>query len=299
MNTKKFPVKKKEELIQAAKQEIEGLNCIINKYSNHPLLREKALELRSSLIKASGFSGFNFVKENSLGKNDISYLNIDAFLENQRTKSIVFRNNNFLQRFFSAEGYITQCSIKNSSIALEQKSNDISRNNNVDTLAFLKTDPDDKSISEYKLKNKGLSVVICDFYIRAINILGKKDTLSRLDKCDTKKKVNDLSVALNSFMTDSQDFVKRNIQFDFPVGRTFIYKEELEKQIEETAINISNFDFNRLSKTKAKKHIKSFVEFKSSTRRENGKHIKITKVASHNPFNFRKCKPKNVLIYNT
>ena len=294
--TKKIPVKRKDELIQAANKEIEGLNCIYNKYSNHVLLKEKALELRSLLIKASGFSGFNFVKENSEGKNDISYLSIDAFLENQRAKSKVFRNRNYLNRFFKSEGYSTKYAIVNSTLMIENQDENKIKNEHIDTISFLKTNPDIARINEFKIKKNGLSVKLCDFYLKASLTLNRKDILKRLEKCDTKKKVFDLDRAFQVFMDGSLDFNKRNILFDFPIGKVFETTEEYNKQVEETVLAISSINFDGYSLLKAKRLVQTYVQIKNTTARKGNKHVKVKKVISHNPFNFKKCKPKNILI---
>jgi hypothetical protein len=296
LNTKNIPIRKKDELVQSAKKEIEGLNCIFNKYKSNLLLKEKALELRASLIKASGFSGFNFVKENSEGDNDISYLNIDAFLENQRTKTKVFKNKSYLKRYFESEGYSTYSTKRELSQIIENQDINKLKHENSETIAFLKTNPNEISIKEFRLKKNGLSIAMCDFYTKAMHILGKRDTIKRLAICDTKKKVSDLDNYFKAFVSSDSDFVKRNILLDFPIGKVFNSTNEYEKQVEESALAISSINFERFSLSKAKKFVKTFVEIKNSTSRINSTHVKVKKVISHNPLKFRKCKPKSILI---
>ena len=289
------------ELVSAAQEEINGLNCIYNKFTKHPLLKEKAITVRKMLISESGFSGFNFVKIDNSGKNQISYLNIDAFLENQRTKSIVFNGNQYLQDYFKKENYIVDYCEKEPNIDLEYE--DIDKNNTEfkETIEFLKGKPNRLNLTTFKLKKTGLPILLCDFYVESVNVLGFNNTIARLQNCSTKMKIKELHLAFIAYKAEKSDFVKRNILQDFPVGRMFSNSDEYDKQVELTAICVSNFDSEKFSLTKAKKLVKSYVEIKNTSVRNTDKskpstHYKAKKVASHNPMRFKKCKPKRVLI---
>ena len=114
-------------------------------------------------------------------------------------------------------------------------------------------------------------------------------------------KIKELHLAFIAYKAEKSDFVKRNILQDFPVGRMFSNSDEYDKQVELTAICVSNFDSEKFSLTKAKKLVKSYVEIKNTSVRNTDKskpstHYKAKKVASHNPMRFKKCKPKRVLI---
>ena len=299
--TKKIPIRKLAELISSAEQEIEGLNCIYNKFTKHPLLKEKAITLREMLISQTGFSGFNFVKNNFGGKNKISYLNIDAFLENQRTKSKVFKDKTYLIRYFKKENYTVNYSSRTPTISIELEDEDKIKNEFTDTIEFLKTKPDRLKLTNFMLKKTGLPILLCRFYILAVNVLGFKNTIARLEASNTKKKIEELHKALIAFNVDKTDFIKRNILHDFPVGKVFAHSDEYEKQVELTSLRIGSIEAEKFSITKAKKLIKSFVEIKGTSARNNDKsktstHNKIKKVVSHNPMKFKKCKPKNILI---
>jgi hypothetical protein len=298
---KKIPIRKLAELISSAEQEIEGLNCIYNKFTKHPLLKEKAIALRKMLISESGFSGYNFVKINKGGQNQISYLNIDAFLENQRTKSTVFKDKTYLIRYFKKESYTVNYSSRTPTITIELEDEDKSKNEFTDAIEFLKTKPDKQKVINFMLNKTGLPIQLCDFYILAVNVLGFKNTIARLEVSNTKKKIKELHNALIAFNTDKTEPLKRNILHDFPVGKTFANSAEYEKQVEITSLFVGNFEFEKFSLTKAKKLIQSFVEIIDTSVRNLDKskpstHNKTKKVKSHNPMKFKKCKPKNILI---
>jgi hypothetical protein len=253
------------------------------------------------LISQTGFSGFNFVKNNFGGKNQISYLNIDAFLENQRTKSTVFKNKSYLKKYFEKENYTVNYSSRTPTISIELKDEEKIKNEFKDTIEFLKTKPDRLTLRSFMLKKTGLPILLCRFYIDAVNVLGFKNTIARLEASNTKKKIQELHNALIAFNVDKTDFIKRNILHDFPEGKTFTNSNEYEKQVEVTSLRIGSFESEKFSITKAKKLIKSFVEIKKTTSRNKDTteaitHISILKVVSHNPMKFKKCKPKNILI---
>ena len=94
----------KEELIDAAKQEIKSLECINHNYENNLVLREKMLEMRKDLIAITGFNNFNFVKETS-GELKVSYLNIDAYIEHIRVKRELYNNLDDLYNCFVKLGF--------------------------------------------------------------------------------------------------------------------------------------------------------------------------------------------------
>lgn len=279
-----------KELVDSANNEIEAFKCISNRYGSHKLLQEKAIITRNLLIENSGFNGFNFVKIASDETYQISYLNIDSFIENQRVKNEVYRSDIYLKGFFNAENYKVVSKIENSTLDLEfikkKKQKQIHDINS--TIQFLEKTRGltIEKVMEYKLKCTGLSIEYCEFYLLAHNYLGKNETINRIKKSDTKLKTKKLIEAYKAQRLSKNDFKKRNILLDFPINKKF-NTEELNSQISKTLLSISEVGAKSISPTKAKKMIEYYVELKLSTENNQGKKVKIYKVESHNPFKFR------------
>jgi hypothetical protein len=100
-----------DDLIDSAKMEIKGLECLASAYRKNKNLSSQIDDVRNLVISKTNNFGFNLVKNNN-NEPEISYLNIDALLELNRIKNEVFKDQrtlydklidqgNFVTEYFS------------------------------------------------------------------------------------------------------------------------------------------------------------------------------------------------------
>jgi hypothetical protein len=171
-------------------------------------------------------SRVRFVRENkATGLPEISYLNVDAYIENANTKYQLYRGYDLLTNVLKSQNHKVKAVFKNSNIIApkvdvdtldkEQKVNQI-----VDILSNLKTVDD---VQDYLYQNKlnGIQKKIAENYCELMEYLENKELLQTI----REKAVKNDSRALNncllsvSFATKPDgDLYKSRIKKYFPTG---------------------------------------------------------------------------------
>ena len=116
-------ITRKEDLIEAAKFEIESLKCILMNFKNSSVLIEQVEKIRELVVANTKKDNLNLVKKNMKGEYEISYLNIDAILELNRIKNEVFEKENTLVEKLSAQGNTVNISNHESRTKIENIEN--------------------------------------------------------------------------------------------------------------------------------------------------------------------------------
>ncbi len=283
------PPKQVKDLIKFSQTEIRALNCISSHYHTDELGKEKAEYVRTLLVNNSGYGNYNFVTKNILDEYVTSYLNIDAYIEDQRVRYYIYSNNKYLFEYFKSLLYEVEFTEHYSTISIgeEKSKSEKVKEQHKSTLNFLfsKKTISQSEIEAYIKDATTLSVKMCEFYTKASLTLTVNNIKKYLTEADTVKKVKELILAYTNFIVDKKEFDKSNILKTFPIGLTItpLKKDELVKEI---LINLSLVEPSRYNKNKGAKLIKSYIEFSNSSINEGGKKIKAYKVKSHNPYRF-------------
>lgn len=83
----------KEELLEAAQVQLDSIKCIERQYNKSRILKEIFLQVTDSLINSLEKNGYQYVRINpNTNQAEISYLNIDASLELNRTRFELYKN---------------------------------------------------------------------------------------------------------------------------------------------------------------------------------------------------------------
>lgn len=288
------PPKNIEDLIKFSQKEIKALNCISHHYETDEIGIEKAEDMRALLVKNSGFGNFNFVCKNIEGEYITSYLNIDAYLEDQRLRHMIYSNKGYLVNYFKSLSYKVDFSEHYSTISVGQEKSQSEKvkeqHKNTFEFLFKRRDITKAEIDAYIKDASPLTVKMCEFYKNASKNLTINKIKQYLSTADTLKKVNDLLLAHSNFTAPKNQFNKRNILLQFPIGKTLTSGEKYQKT-QEILISLKLVEPSRYDNRKAAKLIKGYIKFQATTQLDlSGNKIKAYKVISHNPYKFTKKK---------
>ena len=283
------PPKKIIDLIKFSQTEIKALNCISHHYDTDELGKEQAEHIRSLLVNNSGYGNYNFVCKNNANEYVTSYLNIDAYIEDQRLRYKIYSNKKYLVKYFKLLLYTVDFSQHNSTIPIGQEKSKsekvIEQHKSTFEFLFNKKIITQTEIDAHIKDSSILSVKMCEFYSKASLTLTSINIKKVLNEADTVKKVKDLLLAFTNCTADKKEFNKRNIHVVFPIGLT-ITPSEKERKTEEILINLSLVEPSRYNKSKGTKMIKSYIEFIKTSINIDGTKVKAYKVKSHNPYKF-------------
>jgi hypothetical protein len=96
----------KEELLEAAQVQLDSIKCIEKQYNRSRILKEIFLQVTDSLINSLEKNGYQYIRINpNTNKAEISYLNIDANLELNRTRFELYKNYNSLNYKLQEQGH--------------------------------------------------------------------------------------------------------------------------------------------------------------------------------------------------
>lgn len=107
-NTQSFTyesVISKETLIDAAEKEILGIKCLESNYESNLLLSSQLGRIRNLIMENTHDQEFRLVRRNIEKQNIISYLNIDANLENQRVRRDLYQSRKSLNNLLKRQGH--------------------------------------------------------------------------------------------------------------------------------------------------------------------------------------------------
>jgi hypothetical protein len=282
----KIELIQKETLLEIAKDEISALNCIQKHFSKNTHLKEIQNEISNAILDTLNSKKKRYVyKKADTGEFKISYLNIDAQLEQNKTAFELYRNYDALGKRLENDGHKITSIYNNSLTNVE-----IIDINSQDRLVKIKTlidtlEQTNEVEYEFLLMNKDFDNYqkkIIKKFIRVSPFIDKSDLIKHLkDRCDSRDSRsldNFFNAAFFAILPDSHLY-KRNMKFHFPLGQEFS-KEEIIKKIELVILE-SNL---KISINKDRTAIKFFkLHFHAISNRKNGK----LKIKRENPLNLK------------
>jgi hypothetical protein len=99
------PVTTIENLLDAAEKEILAIRCLESNYASNFLLSSQLSRIRKLIMDQTHDNEFRLVRRNIDDENVISYLNIDADLENQRVRLNLYQSPNSLINLLGEHGH--------------------------------------------------------------------------------------------------------------------------------------------------------------------------------------------------
>ncbi|QEK52816.1 hypothetical protein FYC62_14950 [Pedobacter aquae] len=75
-----------KQLLDLAKVELKSIECIENNFKEYPFFKTTMLDIHSAVIDNGGYKGFKLIRRNIENEINISYFNIDSYLEHQKTQ---------------------------------------------------------------------------------------------------------------------------------------------------------------------------------------------------------------------
>lgn len=118
----KIEIQDKEELISIAKIELDAINCMKKHYSKSEVLSKMYGELSDLVMNTLDSKHNRFIRKNTLkDKIEISYLNIDATLETNRTCVELYTNWNDLTNKLTSDGHSISYLFSNTNIEVEKQ----------------------------------------------------------------------------------------------------------------------------------------------------------------------------------
>jgi hypothetical protein len=258
------------------------------------LIKDKAESTRDLLVKNSGFGKFNIICKDAQNNYVTSYLNIDAYTENQRVRSKVYTNANYLNRFFSKEGYSVILEDFDSVLVHESKVKDedaIQEHKKLLDFLFNKKKPSISEIDFFLKSASAVNSILCQFYKDAYNVITYKCLKDNVTAADTLLKAKRLVKIYNNWIVPNDDFVKRNIQAAFK--KNSCMNSESRIQIATDLVKEMKIaHVKNLSDKKLINFISNFVAFQKTTKKVDGKTVKYYNVISYNPGKFSKLRSR-------
>jgi hypothetical protein len=281
----------KDQLIKAAGKQIKALECISSHYADDDVLKTEVEKLREQLIATSTKRNYKFIKKDHTGKPEHSYLNIDAYLENQRVRFDLYPTPSTLHDVFKNMGYFTSLKHESLSVELVQIEDEaedfkqLASEAVAEIRALGNTDLVEILIEEekgygrkaeiYKLFFKYKDMVEPTRLVDLLEVHGGSKTMTGL---------KNLARGLEFFTSHEDSVVKRNVKAYFKVGSDKMDTETLQKKVKGLFRDIGlHGDIDAKS---AITILKTWVELKSTTFRKEkgGKAIPASTVEGFNPY---------------
>ncbi|MCS4432843.1 hypothetical protein [Aquiflexum gelatinilyticum] len=93
------------QLLEIANHQLEGYRCLVRNFERSKHLLEEVLMLKERVEGAMHIGGFTPIRTNLEGQPDISYLNIDGYLEQTRVKKEIYSVHGGLEKALTKIGY--------------------------------------------------------------------------------------------------------------------------------------------------------------------------------------------------
>jgi hypothetical protein len=143
----------KTELIEAAEEAIESLDCLERHFDRNDVLKASLKTMREMFVTNTHHMDHQLIRHNSHGKPQVSYFNIDACLEAARVSNSVYHTETALKSLLAKENNIVKFEkVKsktriraNNNKSLKQRKRDVK-----ETIDFLRELKDRQELEEWK-----------------------------------------------------------------------------------------------------------------------------------------------------
>jgi len=276
------PDEKKEDysidnLLSIANRELAAMICIQNNFEGVPELKELNESVLDSIMKTLDSNNRNFIrKKDSNTQPEISYLNIDSFIESVKSRRELYQNYATLSDKLLSQGHKVKSLYVNTStpvdlVEIDVLDREIKVNHIID---FLTEIPTDVEIIE-KLSIGGLIPLqkkIAKGFIEYREYIDNDQLIEKLREKGLKKDSRELNSLLHTLrytISAPGDLYKSRMNKYFPIGKSFTSDEILRwTNVVLTEINSSvKID----SPVQAVKYLTK--HFKTRKIRNGGKHL--------------------------
>lgn len=261
-----------EDCLALANKEIAALQCITNNYNGHPLLKQNIDKIRELIVESTQFNGFRFLRWKSKNEPAISYLNIDAFIEQIRVRNELYSTKFDLYDCLLNAGHQVNILERRDYLIIEK--NDLGIADRIERvkavmdlvknpeseLKHLNTFIEDKSTNGLQ---KFLLMNIIEFtdFVKMDKFLSLIEAAAPLRD---KRKLNNILLGAYYFTLDRESHYKRTVEHYISVNNKFTSKELLKlwnliflesgihKQLESEvqAVRLSKLHFRLIKKRK-------------------------------------------------
>ncbi len=227
-----------EDCIKIAQQEISALTCITNNYNGHPLLKLNIDTIRQLIVDSTRINGYRFVRFDSNNEHAISYLNIDAFIEQFKVRKDLYDSEFKLYETLKSAGHI----IKMFKKVVEQSTvekNEIGKLDRIEQVKHVIEVIKNPEITELKLvelqneeKLTKLQRNIIKYYLDFKGLIAIQRFVMLMQQAgETRdsRKLNNLVLATYYFTLDKNTHYKRTVQHHFPLLSSFTSLELLSR----------------------------------------------------------------------
>lgn len=234
MNPQSVKTYTKDELINAAKNEIKALECLDKHFSSDPILRNTLSTVRELVTKSVGLKDYQFVRIDAENQLQVSYLNIDASLEMNRVKQELYIDKNALWKVLKEENHIISPIIDNSKTDVVDNSIIKQSRDALVQVTIQQIEEAETTIDvEYLLSQDGLiqrqkDVIMA--YLSNQQFLDKKQLIARLKvagKGRDLRKLNNFTLSALFATLHPKNFYRTLVDQHFKIGNVYTNTEIL------------------------------------------------------------------------
>ena len=273
----------KESLKEAAQAQIDSLVCIEKHYSKNPILKKIHSTICDQILKTLESQDSRFIKKvkSSYG---ISYLNIDAYLENSKTRFELYKEDNLLfDKLQSQQHLVSSQSLSSKTLVPTIDVDTIDRKAKLqEIINVLRLNPDETSLQV--LLNEGdledFQKKIVENYRELYRYIDNNDLLDKIEEAaDSRdsRKLNNLILSARFSIMAPGDAYKRGMRHYFPIGIK-LTTDEILKRVNTVFIE-NNIPTNIDTNTKAIKFIKTHFTLSGKSRKDG-----TFKIKDENPY---------------
>ena len=276
----------KESLIEAAQTQINSLVCIEKHYSKNPILKRMHSIICDQIMKTLESQDSRFIKKVK-SSYSISYLNIDAYLENSKTRFELFKEDSLLfDKLQSQQHLVSLQSLSSKTLVptidvdtidrkakLQEIINVLRLNPNEDRLQIILNEGD---LEDFQKK-------IVGYYRELYRYIDSDDLLDKIEEATDSRdsrKLNNLVLSARFSIMASGDSYKRDMNHYFSLGIK-LTTDGILKRVN-TVLLENNIPISLDTETKAVKFIKTHFKLSSKNRKDGTFTIK-----DKNPYEFK------------
>lgn len=293
------------ELINAGKAQLKAMECFSSNYEKDPFLLELMKSIREKMEKGFGNEFTKFVRTNHKGGFEVSYFNIDAFFEEQKTKIMHSSNTKILKAFEDIGYKVTQ---RFEPCAVEKNPHDFKKEREMfmKEIAILSDQVMEYdslyASSNLNINSSHLEKRIHALYVKIASVITRTSFAEVL-----KEKVTDMK-SLGRFEKAAEGFALLSrrkstaalLHEYFPIDKDNRFKKEVFKErwlefVDESAIvkypHGSDVDVSKLTHKKLMEDASVWLDLKTSQSCKNKTSERdCMYVKSHNPYGFKEKK---------
>jgi len=225
----------KDDLINSATKVISSLECLERHFSTTPLLKDNLKKTWESVANTVTIDTFTLVRYDANGKPQISYLNIDAYLESVRVREEVYKNDQSLYQIHKTTGHTVSYNNHSSkTVVVKQTTSKTEKlalvNEVIKQLKGLKSPEEIEDL----LNNDSLSTNqrnILLTYHQFKDYVDSTDLISHLEIAgkQDKRGLKSFKKSADFVTMDNGNPYKRAVLYHFPIGSTFTGEEMVKK----------------------------------------------------------------------